>query len=1366
MFNPTKFIDNRQYHKRNYDQAVKHIIPKLYYEQDYAENDKKIDILDQVINSHLNVIGNIKSIIDISAVSVGLFSSINTPEGIAPFFIKQNKLTDIDLNDFDRKILVPLGRSVRDFATSSQFYDYLENTLLPGIRLNKPTLDFLEGGAASANHEYLITNLSWLYFLNLSSASLTYNPSGYVRDLIANNLFNNNSEILLSDAMKGLSEYIWRNYAASANFRNAKLLPNDLRPPQYTVSNSYTDGDQQLDRLKTLVEIVYSPLHIDSGDTRLVDAISDYLNNGYTITEKSLDGPFIKLIKAIGFGFADYSNDIDNLELLNDIENCPDEYLPHLAKLIGWPLFGSEPDKWRLQIANAVSVYKSVGTKKAIQFAADAVFSQDIFDVSSRVYELWESYVPHLIYYALATESTYLKDFDSWNKAYAAGINAANTGTGENIFGWVYNPSSMDANIRLCTDQIIYNLVLEFSNSFKVGGKPFPVGTSSFVFNYRDRDFAIPPFEEYPYYVATHLDDNMIDAIVDWLVCFGVPEDFAFKVGDYIRKNTVLAQDDLRLDNSWLMLMPSAEYAPNWDTVIQDISNKRSDYLPLWCGKSSHFKTIFEANEFDFIKNSLEVESKEALKIASQIVNEFSPTHSIPLVLATISATDNYDTSDLNFPYLSIDKQDQSRLNVASSVSYAGFGMSALAMPSYKRGIASSLPTFQRSDVDSLADGLVSFSSTAANLPRRNHRRRDFRFTLPKDGFYTKDGFNTPSPLGSYSSAYYPASNTFLPLGLIPSAQSYVSISNYHDIPPIYYYCENLNSQNIYSGLVVSNTFPVRGWRGVESNRKMSELGSRPDYYWDLGQLHPVIAVMHYIKEVAKVYEASSYYYYNDMTTLKGNSKWKNLLQSYANNSTEYSGNFPNSNNDYLKFGFGREIHKLYNDYTHNFIRHRTVKNILNLDGPTIFGHTFGSVIKNSKFTDNGTLTNLHPYLITSSLNNTVSFSNGNAPFKDGYTGSGTYTADSLNSLYVGSYEYRNSGILDHIEFCQTSGSSKSNEFTVFRLNKSNKNPNRLSDLAYENTLIRQRSINGFGRLRFDISKYQTNTLDGFDVPYNFLTPEHDFTLDLKVLTSNSDGIYFGGKTIGIWIHTKEELGSVWSYTKDKKWVQHSADLSIQDVLDNSHLFNIPKYKKEINRKKFRCLKNLINNNPNKYNDVIASFTESDFKDIQLKFTTKNKDCLDGPGAILPPSDYYENISQQVHRLNQNYIIEIFTLAESTLDSFTLYHKLNLVDQTLNTWSKPLVGGITNGSLMGDIYCKEFRVDLSRDQLLTIIKYFNELAGTYNTKFGYGSRVASYTSGVYEANGGSRINYVESPDWNVKTYTTSGNVLHTLNLIN
>lgn len=1324
MSSPIKFIDNRQYHKSNYSDIMKYIIPSMYFEDDYALKDKKVDVIDQVINSHLNVIGNISSILYVSAVPGTVYSGIDTADGISKFFIKQNDLTNFDINDFERKILLPINKSFRDFNSSSEFSDFLLETLLPGTRLNSPTIDFLEGGAASANHNYLITNLSWLYFLNLSGPpSLTYNPSAYVHDTLISRIYAG-QPVLANDGIKGLTNYLWKNYTTQS-WSALGVIPASYVPNVTSVDATWTSGTQQLDKLLTLVDVVYSPSYLDDGDLRVKNAIEDYLQNSFLLSEKKLQGPFLKLLKAFSFSFADYSNYIDRLEALNDLNECPDEYLPLLADLIGWKLFGSEPDRWRLQLANAVDIYRYVGTKKAIQVVADSVFGEDVFDVSSKIYELWESYVPFLIQYALATGSEYLRGFDTWNRTLARDL------------GCEFSTSSMDENIRNCVDKIITDVVYKFPDNFILGTKPFELEKNSFIFNYRGKTHKVPPFEEIPYYTRVILNSEMIEMIEDKLICFGVDGALALAVGDYIRNKTILSTSDSELKNSWLIFTSGAEYPPNWNSVIQDISNNRAEYLPLWNGKSSYFKILFDTSSFDFGKSSLEADSKDILTILAQTIKQFSPAKAISDVIARTSAEDSYSAVDMTFPYVGLGRNDHGQIKYTSAAITAGFGMSALAMSTYKRGITTTaVGSFSRWDADSLIDSLVSPFGTTANLPRRNHRRRDFKFILPKEGFYDRTGFNTPNKLNNYI-VTGSLSGTYFPLGLIPSSQHFVSIPNYSSIPEIYSKCEDLTSSSVYSGLTVSNTFPIRG------------LNSDTDILWDRGQLHPFVAVVHSINERAKVLQASAYYDTN-LSAYSSESNYKDVLQSYANSATEVSGWFPNSFEDYVKYKFGRDFQKLYYDYTHNFNRHRAISITTELDGPTVFGHTFGSILTNSNFHQNGTLTAQYPQLIVSSLDNIFNFNVGsNGVFNTSAGASGTYVASSLNDVYVKSYDLRNSGILAYVEFSQTSGSSPQNYFTVFRLNKSDKRGARYNPIFHENTVIKQKSLDNLSRMIFEVNKYQHVSAAGFDVSTNFLTPNHKFKLRFKTMILDEGGRTLGGDSVGVWIHTKPENGNIWTYTKDNIWVQHSASgLEISDIVNTySHNFGFLEVQRDLDPSKLRCARFLVPSNPNRANDLLASLSESEFSTVELTFNTDNL-------PISVPNDYFRDISTQVHRLNQNYVIEIFSNCKNP-NKFTLFYDLDLVDQTLNTWSKPLITGLPNGSNMGEIYCKEYRVDISRDELLTIIRYFNDIAGAYSN-FGYANRSASYTSGVYETSGGSRINYVESPYWNTYSVTGTG----------
>jgi len=537
----------------------------------------------------------------------------------------------------------------------------------------------------------------------------------------------------------------------------------------------------------------------------------------------------------------------------------------------------------------------------------------------------------------------------------------------------------------------------------------------------------------------------------------------------------------------------------------------------------------------------------------------------------------------------------------------------------------------------------------------------------------------------------------------------------------------------------------------------------------DRGQLHPFVATIHHIGEQAKLLEASAYYYYNPSSYVQDEG-WKNVLQSYANSSTELSGDFPNSFDDYIDFRFGRDFHKLYDAYNHDFNGHRTSPMVTKQDGPIILAHALGSLLYNSDFSKRGSLTTAYPRLITTKLSNTVEFKNREGVFSSSGTASGTYITSSILNIGQRQSEYRNSGILDHIELCQVSGTSKNNNFVVVDIDPSFKSSTRRNTLLDDNILIKQSAFDGFGRIIFDISKY---TLDSnlYDITRNFLSPEHDFNFKFKSVISNSEGLSFGGGTVGVWIHTKPEMNKIWSYTAEGKWVQHSASsITIPEVLANSHLVDLPRRDRS-SSEEFKCIKFLDKNNPNKKNDVIASITEEDFTEISINFNTRNHACI-GIDVTQPPQDYFENISNHVHRGNQNYVIEIFTLPSQD-DKFTLYYDLSMMDLTLNKWSKPLITGIPNGSTQGNIYCPEFRVDLGKQQILNIIKYFNQIRGEYsktgytgaNNLTGYASRQATATSGIYEVSGGSRLNYTESPLWNTTSINASS-LIETITIIN
>ena len=763
------YLRNQNFFKRNYFEALKYILPGYLYEDDVSETPKAEDPVDTIINSHIDVADNFSSVLNVSTV--------DTFSAIVPYFVKQNELTNITTQSFEDNVLFYFGKRFTDFVTQEEFSDYVNATLLPAINLNNPdTTIFSDIGLASAIHSHLITNLSWMYFLNTSGP--TYSPSSYVKDLLVSSLYIG-KPVRLNDGINGLSEYLWRN-ASGAYYPSAVFASG---------SRSDLSGTQQLDKLKTWNDVIYSPLFADSSDFRVRDKFDTYLESNLKSSNKIEDGPFARLIRALSFFAFDVNNQTEEISTLYDIDDCPDDYLPLIAQLIGWDLFGNNPQRWRLQLRNAVPIYKAIGTKRSIQSTVNTVFPKNSFPIEGRVTELWESYVPYLIYYALATESSYFKSFDSWtpNLASQMGINK-------------YSTSSMDENIRLAVDKIILDTVVQFPERF-----PINTWLEEFesLFTYRGRDYSIPPFEEYPYYVNIELDSDMVSFIVDRIACFGVSQDFAIDVSSYITSNALTGDDEPRL-GSWLIFTSGYNAPPNLDNLIKNLNDNRFDYASLWSGKSSHFKLVLQASEFDFTKKGLDsIDGGDAVNFISESVAKAAPAHAIPLISLEVSADpDRITMGDTHLPIVYFPSEE---IDIAAGNNVLASG---IYLNTYKRGINTDGNVIGKSATESLVSPELYGVSSIGDVSRNTSRRRNYEKIMPFEGYYDRTGFNMPVPKQNY-----PTENSkFIPLGLNLSSLEYTPVVDHVNLSGVWAQCENLFSNNVYNGVAVSSTYPVRGW--------------------------------------------------------------------------------------------------------------------------------------------------------------------------------------------------------------------------------------------------------------------------------------------------------------------------------------------------------------------------------------------------------------------------------------------------------------------------------------------------------------------------------------------------------------------------
>lgn len=669
------------YFKHNYSDIFKIITPQVYFDEDYSLSGLEISPLDQIINSHLIVASNLVNILPISAV--GALSSINTLSGIAPYFVKQNKLTYITPFEFQKNILDKVDAAFSDFTTSASFKNYLDTLLASSMRLNAPNSIF--DGSPSASHNYLADYLGWMYFLNTSGTP--YSPSSFVSEKLTEKLYFGKN-IDLYDGIQGLTEFLWKNYYTSANLQNLSIIP-----PQFLSSTgTYTSGTQQLDKLKTLIYVLYSPLYADKDDTKVKDALQDYIDSNAILEDVALKGPFSKFLKAISFGMWDINNEIEKINSIYNIETCPDEFLPYIAELIGWRLLGYDPTRWRLQLRNAVQIYKAKGTKRAIQLAVDTIFADGVFNLSGNILELWESYIPNMLYYLLLTESPALTSLDVWTKDLATTLGITD-----------YDGTDLDTNIRYVVDYILLDTIKAFPQSFLLNGQGFDLTKK---YNYRNRDFPIPPWEEERYYESANIDYEITSYLKHRLNCFGVSSVYTDAFEDYIIEKCLSAFDTAYLDNAFLFFTSSTELPPNYSVVVKEV--EQAHYIPYWNSKSSHFNLTLLANNFSFNNKSLAADTSLAFIEAIRTVDLFAPAHAIPDTNLLLAEEDTGNMEDDSCPAIILPDNE---LYDASGF-FPGYELSGVNM----KAVASS---FDRFAVDNINDAMMSASGNVSpNAPR------------------------------------------------------------------------------------------------------------------------------------------------------------------------------------------------------------------------------------------------------------------------------------------------------------------------------------------------------------------------------------------------------------------------------------------------------------------------------------------------------------------------------------------------------------------------------------------------------------------------------------------------------------------------
>jgi hypothetical protein len=1310
------YLLNKNFHKHNYFDAFKYIVPGYIYEDDRNHSPKDDDLADVVINSNIDIANNISTIINVSSVAGGSSENVNTLNGITPYFVKQNNLTNITTQDFEDNILLPLtNKRFGEFTTIESFSSFVDGTLIPATKLNNP--QSLATSTPAQVHNYLVTNNSWLYFLNTTGTY--YDPSSYVSDLIVNKLFKG-KKVTTSDGVQGITEYVYRNELT------------DFYPNTYFASGARADlsGAQQLEKLKTWVDILYSPLYADNSDFRVRDKFLTFIDGNIKTSRKVEDGPFTRFLRALSFLAYDIDNLSEQLTTNYDLEDCPDEYLPLLAKLIGWDLFGVDPDRWRLQLRNATNIYKAVGTSKAVQFALNTVFPKDQFPIQTSLVELWESYVPYLIYYALATESEYFKDYSTWTPDLALRMG---------VLG--YSTSSMDENLSRATDRIIFETYTQFS-----GAGNFNIPNQEDGFFYRGNVNAIPPYEEYPYYVNVELTKEMIYFIADRLACFGVRNDFALDFVNYLTEYGLDSNDEPR-DGSWLLFTSGYNNPPNFSDMITGANSKNAKYISLWSGKSSHFKLALNSTAYDFTKKGLITpDTGDAVVVASKMVRKFAPAHSIPLISLDVDGDiDNTYYAD-NF-YLPLVTPNLKEDVVASNNNYQ---ISGLFLGSYKRGYQQVGDPLTRKDTRSAVSPRILNASSIADLPRRSTRRRNFQNAMPKHGYFDRTGFNMPSILemDGRLSGTAEGQGGAIPLGYNPSSGGYTPVSSHINLPAIWKQCEDLDSVNSYYGYNVNATMPARGRAFYLSS-----------VYNDRGKLADIYKAMHSISEREKYvrvfaesgppaienqiralqsqgtldqFSQESLENLLDQLNLLPDWYWTNAANAGSN--TNLKGyTFPASVDDYYNFEFGRDLHRLYRIYVEDFHQHGLTPRLIGSDGPTLFSHTYGPLLFNHDFDllygDAGIGS-----IITSSISDVKELTPGKLPFNS----TSSYEAVAASDMIVEKPEFVFSGLVKGVELIHTSGTKDDeSSFSVFRISKAAIKEGDDPYMFGKTFILTKADTGSMPRVRMDISKSTLWDEGYYDINENFLMPNHDFELSLDSLVSDNTGRNIGGRSLGVWIHTKPEGDKMWSYTAKGEWLNHSTTITRKQLLESyGHLFKSPVSVKPLNNPELTELK-CLDVVAKEIKSPVTKLSQNDFTNHTIKFNTRNR-------QILESKDYKVTYGD-LHRKDQKYVVEVFLLpAANDSDTFMLFDSVSIKDLTMNKLSERHVTGPKANPLQELVVPQqkgiETRMEVTQEELLEIFKYFNKLSGKGETT-SHTSRDDTKSEAIMGRDGGSKLSY-------------------------
>lgn len=1271
------------FYKRNYIDALRVIVPDTYLSKDEEGNQETIDLVTASIFSDIEIIQGFTNILKLNGETIADnslgYNGVYFTE-LPAYFVKTNRLNEITSSEFQVEVLEGLGYSLKDYKTEQEFKNFLSGTFLPDIRIGVSTslnplalnTNYSFSNTDEGTFEYLKNALGLFFLLNYDLGDATYNTALYEHLVEPLSKLWSGKSVTTEDAINALKEYLFINQNKTTAY-----FPSVFMNLYLSGSESNTSGTQQLENIKTLTSILHSDGRAQKDDTFVRDLFFDYFDpdqiygtktdftiqyspklNGIKIDGIlptrlvdylgfTKEGNFGKLLRAMSLFISDINDQVVTLETIKSIEDCPEEFLPYLADLIGWNLYTSNSISWRRQLRNAVSLMRKKGTKEGLLQLFSVVLPSIDLDFDNNYSEYYESYIPNLIYYLLKTDSNLLKNTSTWTQQDSI-VQA----------GGEYDNDNQDLNIRFIIDHIILDSVKDFPNLFSVKGRPFDLSNPEFVFNYRGRDFKVPPWEYEKFYVDCDLTEEYVEYLTNKLICLGVTQEGAESFQNFVLENTVSGVQSAELyNNGFLFLTKKFKVPFNYRQIIESFEKRKLELTTYWSSKSSRFNLTLQEGTTDDSFFSVGAYTQEDFFEALKSTKDFVPAKAIARLHADISQAEGMIADVKVFPRFTTQLNSKywgggiasyiiSGLDMRESVELSSLVGSAVD-PTYVYdgkffNDHSALPVFKRSNTvlgkfgevyggtDTSSRGLI-FNVSGSLVPttgRIAKRRRDYSDALARCNIYDRDGFNSPSfrNKGVTGLGY-----ECIPLGLELSTYQFVDVSSHTNLPDVYKRCQTLQSSSIFNGVPTSATFPMRGLYDYDHDYHNYVYRDEFDECYKL-VYNIILGIESYkIDETIKL---------NDHIKIPSDVNLKDSLLNEAWQDLEFD------RETFFSTGFGRGVAELFGKYLRKFsydISQKTLEH-LEIGGSSILSQVYGPILYNSNMSVDGSAIGLVLDISGNPYNKKTESVYDFYPIQ---TLSSSDSFADVDDLALGFNEKGTKTFVSGIEIVDEISASPKNRVMYVDLSSDEGVLPKDSALMTDQVLMMQnRSL--FPRLRMSTAEQN-----------NKLLPECEYSVDIESAFVRKFNNIVGGSEYGVVIRTQVETDingrrCFWVWTPENRWVLYHPDDYIYYDLGQLYKLNFPHRighpQKNINR--LSCATKEIEF------QSLLSMSREDFEKDTIRFATYNTE-------IKPDSDYKRQ-NGNVHREDQVYFIEVLPWKSLEPEVWWTLNSIKIVNDTLS----------------------------------------------------------------------------------------------------